>query len=226
MHHLRRRIGLAVVAVIVATSCSSDDDVTSLPDPTPTSPTSEATTTTSSTTTTTTEAPDESIPTPADGEAFDEYIATRVEAFFDLLNEAFVAPSPEPEVDYPGFQELASGEQLTRIYEQQRKFAREGQRAQEPSEPAVGTSTDEEFRISRVIDNTGQELTVRACEVDDEDLVDAETGEILIAGVITIERIVTLELVDETWKVTFTRVTDKVEGIGGCYFASETELPF
>lgn len=228
-----RVIAVAVATLFVVSACSgNDDDVQALPeapaDESTTSSSSSSTTSSSSSSTssTTSPTPADTIPTPDDGEVFDAYIADRVKAFYELVNLAFEAPSPSPETDYPELTDVAAGEQLELLYERQRTLAADGQSVQEPSEPAVGTSTAEEFRVSRVVEDLGGQLKVRACEVDDEELVDDETGDVLITGVITIDRTLTLEQIEGQWKVTFIEVTDKVEGIGGCFFATETDLPY
>jgi hypothetical protein len=64
------------------------------------------------------------------------------------------------------------------------------------------------------------------CEVDDDDVVNTVTGEIEIEGTLTILRVVSIEFLDDQWKVTKSEVSQKIEGVAGCYLASDAEFPF
>jgi hypothetical protein len=190
-------------------------------------PTTTGSTTSSSTTTSTTSPPSSPVPTPDDGEAFDEYIANRVETFYTLRDEAFAAPTATPEEDFPGFVELAGEPQLSVMYDAIRDLHSRNHAYQEIDDPVIGTSVDEEHRISGVQTVDGNVITVFACEVNDDDIVNTVTGEIAIEGTLTVLGVLTLvNDTDGLWKITNSEVTQKIEGVAGCYLASEAEFPY
>ncbi len=107
-----------------------------------------------------------------------------------------------------------------------REMAEAGTADREPEAPAVGTTTDEEHRTSGVQTAEGTVVTVFDCEVFDDDTYDVETDEVKIAGVITILRVVSLERSGQIWNVIESKVSQKIEGVAGCYLASDTEFPY
>ncbi len=229
-----RLVTSALTALLLATSCtaSPDSDVLLSSDSTaedttttadPSSPTSSLGTTTDLPTTV--EATS-AIPTPDDGEAFDEYIARRVEAFYEVRDAALEAPSPDPLTDYPLFAEFSAKEQLEVMVDAIKGYHAQNRADRETDDPAVGTSTDEEHRVSGVITNEGDLVTVFDCEVLDHDTINVTTGVVEVAGVITVLTVVTLEKIDGDWKVTHTEASQKIERVDGCYLASEGEFPY
>lgn len=239
---------MAVVVVTLASACADDGGPESLPplsaeepgsesasDPEPESASEpagdEATSTTEDATTTEATASDETAPSEADvpmpgDDGFDEYIADRVEAYYEVLNAASAAPSADPESDYPELSELAADNQLQVSYNAIRELHAEGQAYREIEDAEIGTSIEDEHRVSPVISVEGDVVTIFDCEVDDDDVIDIESGEIVIEGTLTILTVVTLTFIDGDWKVTGTEVSQKLEGVGGCYLASEAEFPF
>lgn len=228
-----------VVTAMLFTACSSagDDDLDALDttpaatDGTSASATSSSSTTSPSattvkTTTSTTESPEEAIPTSEDGEVFDEYIANRVQAFYEVRDAAFEAPSPDPLQDYPALLDLSAGAQLDAMAAAISDKYAKNLADRETEDPVTGTTTDEEHRTSGVITNEGGLVTVFDCEVLDHDTINVDTGVVEIAGVITVLTVVTLEDIDGAWKVTHTETSQKIEGVEGCYLASEAEFPY
>jgi hypothetical protein len=211
------------LAVLESTSESVNSDEES--STSSSSTTSSSTTTSTTATSTTVEQPD-AIPTAEDGEAFDEYIARRVEAFFEVSSQARFEPSADPLSDYPELAELSADSQLTAMTDAIKDWHAQGRADREPEEPAVGTTTDEEHRVSGVITNEGDLVTVFDCEVMDDDTINVETGAVEIAGVLTILSVMTLEKIEGDWKVTYSEVTQKIRGVDGCYLASEAEFPY
>jgi hypothetical protein len=232
MHHQLpkpRRSGAAAIALacILAGCGDPADDNAALPTSgTDTNPTATGSTTSSSTTTSTTAPPSSTVPTPDDGEAFDEYIANRVEAFYTLRDEALAAPTATPEEDFPGFADLAGEPQLSVMYDAIRGLHSRNQAYREIDDPIIGTTTDEEHRTSGIQTRDGNVVTAFNCEVDDDDVVNTVTGEIEIEGTLTILRVVSIEFLDDQWKVTKSEVSQKIEGVAGCYLASDAEFPF
>ncbi len=110
---------MCVVIGLVALGCSNSDDdafppvstvdagVSSSTDSTTTttetSVTTSATTPDASTDAATATGPDGPVPDPSDGEAFDEYIAGRVEAFYAVRDRAFAEPSATPRSTTPSW---------------------------------------------------------------------------------------------------------------------------
>lgn len=213
------------LAVLESTSVSASSDVDSSTSSSATSSSSTTSSTTSTTATSTTVEPT-AIPTAEDGEAFDEYIARRVEAFYEVRDAAFEAPSPDPLTDYPALAETSAGAQLDVMAAAIAEMHAQKQVDRETDEPVTGTTTDEEHRTSGVITNEGDTVTVFDCEVLDHDTINVETGVVEIAGVLTVLRVVTLQLIDDDWKVTHTETTQKIEGVEGCFLASEAEFPY
>lgn len=232
------RLFVATAAfILLCTACGSgDDDVLPVPgadtvassSSTTEAPPAAATTTETTESSTTTEAADEAIPEPSDGEVFDEYIADVVEQYFEVVSQALAAPSPSPEVDFPAFAEFSAGEQLQVAHDGVREAFENGWADREPEEPAVGTTTDEELRVSGIqtINDSEDEVTVFRCRVFDDETYNVETGVTEIAGTLTTLSVVTLQKLDGTWKMTNSVVSQKIRGVAGCYLASDADFPY
>jgi hypothetical protein len=212
----------------IESGATEDEAATASSDTTAAEPTTSSSTTSSSTTTSTTSPSSSSstIPTPDDGEAFDEYIADRIERFYELRDVALANPTATPEIDYPELASLAGEAQLTVLYDAIKDLHRNGQAYREIDDSIIGTTTDEEHRTSGVQTHDGDTITVFNCEVDDDDIVDVATGEVLIEGTLTVLGVLTLVNSNGLWKITDSEVTQKIEGVAGCYLASEAEFPY
>lgn len=201
---------------------SSSESVTTSDTTTPTSATSSST----SETTATGSITGGSVPDPSEGEAFDEYIAGRVEAFYAVRDRAFAEPSANPEIDYPELAELSAEPQLSVMYGAITDLHAANQAHRESADPEVGTATDEEHRTSRVQSIDGDSVTVFNCEANDDDVINTSSGEIEVAGTLTILEVVTLANIDGEWKLVSTEVSQKIEGVAGCFLASESDFPY
>ena len=168
---------------------SSSESVTTSDTTTPTSATSSST----SETTATGSITGGSVPDPSEGEAFDEYIAGRVEAFYAVRDRAFAEPSANPEIDYPELAELSAEPQLSVMYGAITDLHAANQAHRESADPEVGTATDEEHRTSRgAIDRRrlGNRFRLRGSRR--QRVRRSHAGEIEVAGALTILEVVTL----------------------------------
>ena len=164
-------------------------------------------------------------PQPEDGEVFDQYIASRVQAFYSARDSAFSQPSANPEIDHPQLAKLSAEQQLDVVVAESKALHDKGWAHAEPDTPVVGINTDDEHRTSPVQSVTGDTVTVLDCEVNDDVVVDQATGRVEIEGVVTVLRLVTFRYLNDDWKITFTEVTERSDGVAGCYLSDEEEFP-
>ena len=185
----RTELGLGLVVVLVAAAAAwllTRSDDTK---PVPAEPPAVATTATTATV--------GADPTKAAGEA---YIA---------FEEAVAAAGAIPDPDFPALRETATGQALADAVEQLRAWQLSGRVTR-----AVGPVTDG-VRV------TGASLTtegvrVRACEVNDDQVVIADSGQVVNADVVTRLYDVTVVQEGDRWKVSQLRVVERWEGVAGC----------
>ncbi len=185
----RRGLGLGLVVVLVVALAAwlfTRNDGTK---PVPAEPPSVATTATTATV--------EADPIKAAGNA---YIA---------FEEAVAAAGAIPDPDSPALRATATGQALADAVEQLRAWQLSGRAAR-----AVGPVTDG-VRV------TGASLTtegvhVRACEVNDDQVVIADSGKVVNADVVTRLYDVTVVKEGDSWKVSLLRVIERWEGVAGC----------
>ncbi|MDP9440644.1 MAG: hypothetical protein M3P34_00355 [Actinomycetota bacterium] len=144
--------------------------------------------------TTTTVAPD---PAKMAGEA---YVA---------FEEAFAAAAAIPDPDFAALKETATGDALADAVEQLRAWQLSGRRAR-----AVGPVREGVRVIGTSLGTDG--VVVRACHVNDDQVVVADTGEVVNADVVT--RLYNVTIVEEggRWKVSHLPVIERWEGVAGC----------
>jgi hypothetical protein len=139
----------------------------------------------------------EADPTKAAGQA---YIA---------FEEALAAAGAIPDPDFPALRETATGQALADAVEQLRAWQLSGRVAR-----AVGPVTDG-VRVTGA-SQTAEGVRVRACEVNDDQVVVADTGHVVNADVVTRLYDVTVVQVADRWKVAQLRVIERWEGVAGC----------
>ena len=139
----------------------------------------------------------EADPAKAAGEA---YIA---------FEEAVAAAGAIPDPDFPALRETATGQALADAVEQLRAWQLSGRVAR-----AVGPVTDG-VRVTGASQTT-EGVRVRACEVNDDQVVAAGTGHVVNADVVTRLYDVTVVQEADRWKVSELRVIERWEGVAGC----------
>ena len=157
--------------------------------PVPVVPPADATTATTATV--------EADPTKAAGDAY--------VAFEKAVAEAGEIPDP----DAPSLRATATGQALTDAVEQLRAWKLSGRVIR-----AVGPVTGGVRVIGSSLSTEGAQ--VRACEVNDDQVVIADTGKVVNADVVTRLYDVTLVKDGDSWKVSQIRVLDRWEGVAGC----------
>lgn len=125
------------------------------------------------------------------------------------FEEAVAAAGAIPDPDSPALRETATGQALAEAVEQLRAWQLSGRVAR-----AVGPVTDG-VRV------TGASLTtegarVRACHVNDDQVVIADSGQVVNADVVTRLYDVTVVKEGDRWKVSQLRVIERWEGVAGC----------
>lgn len=139
----------------------------------------------------------EGDPTKAAGEA---YVA---------FEEAVAAAGAIPDPDFPALRETATGQALADAVEQLRAWKLSGRAAR-----AVGPVTDG-VRVTGASQTT-EGVRIRACEVNDDEVVVADTGHVVNADVVTRLYDVTVVQEMDRWKVSQLRVIERWEGVAGC----------
>lgn len=147
--------------------------------------------------TTTTTATVEAGPTKAAGEA---YIA---------FEEAVAAAGAIPDPDFPALRETATGQALADAVEQLRAWQLSGRVTR-----AVGPVTDGVRVIGASLTTEG--VRVRSCEVNDDQVVIADSGQVVNADVVTRLYDVTVVQEEGRWKVQRLAVIERWEGVAGC----------
>ena len=122
---------------------------------------------------------------------------------------AFSAAAAIPDPDFPALTETATGDALADAVEQLRAWQLSGRVAR-----AVGP-VNEGVRVIGASPSPDGFL-VRACHVNDDQVVVAATGQVVNADVVT--RLYNVAMVQEEgrWKVSQLRVVERWEGVAGC----------
>ncbi len=188
----KRRLGLAPVLIIALTAAVTGWLLTRGDGTNPVSIEPPVVETTMATTTTVS-----ADPVQVAGEA---YVA---------FEEAFAAAAAVPDPDHPALRETATGEALADAVEQLRAWQQSGRVAR-----AIGPVKDGVRVIGASLSTDG--VLVRACHVNDDQVVVADTGQVVNAEVVT--RLYNVTIVQEggRWKVSHLRVVERWEGVAGC----------
>lgn len=212
------RVALLGASLLLAASACGTDEPPSVGQPTSTTASGTSTTDRSPTTnggngtatTTTTGAEPttsatSSTATPANQEIVDAYTA-----YWDAR---FVANSGTPNPEDPALVAHASGAQLEAVIAETQRNLDDGVAFQASPVPA-------NFRRVTVISVDGDRAEVQECFVDDVQVVDRTTGQIVNDVVATQSVSGTLRLVDGTWRVSGSDLVQRWEGVAGCALAS------
>lgn len=190
----RRRIGLGAGLVVVLVAAAAAWLLTRSDGTKPAHAKPPAVATTATTTTTATV---EAGPTKAAGEA---YIA---------FEEAVAAAGAIPDPDFPALRETATGQALADAVEQLRAWKLSGRVAR-----TVGPVADGVRVTGASLATEG--VRVRACEVNDDQVVIADSGRVVNADVVTRLYDVTVVQEEGRWKVQRLVVVERWEGVAGC----------
>jgi len=146
-----------------------------------------------------------STATPANQEIVDAYTA-----YWDAR---FAANSGTPNPEDPALVAHASGAQLEAVIAETQRNLDDGVAFQASPVPA-------DYRRVTVISVDGDRAEVQECFVDDVQVVDRTTGQIVNDVVATQSVSGTLRLVDGTWRVSGSDLVQRWEGVAGCALAS------
>ena len=184
----RWRLVLVVVLVLLASACSSDDD-----DADPAAQTT-STTRATSTTTTTSEAD-------RHGDA--------VQEAFEAANRAFNVAAAIPDPDHPGIAATHTGPMLEQSRDVLAALKRDGRVIRYPE--------NSQFRVEvEDVEVDGEVARFSFCGVDDGERVDARSGEVISAGVVTARGEAAMRLEGSVWKLAEQRFTSREPGVAAC----------
>ena len=194
---LRRLVLHAVPLMVVLGACSGSGE-----GPT-TSGTTAApvTSTTADSTTTSTEA----TTTTAPADKAEQAVLKAYQGYFD----AILAANDPPDQFHPALRQYATGEAFQSVFEAAQGNRLAGRALRLPENSRT------EHR-AEVISIEGEQAAVRDCAIDDVLVVNIETGEVLNDEVATQLRTATLVREESSWKVSFTKLEERWEGIAGC----------
>lgn len=197
----RCRLGIALVVVaMLGVSCDGDDSDeavgTDIGAEQPTTTVAETTTTAPPETTTTTAAP-----TP------EEEVLAAYAAYWNAVDEAFAPPQVRP--DSPALRQYATGQLLPEIL----KSAEDAKADNVVARIPEGALYSHRAEVVSIDEETA---TVRDCNINDEVIEVAGTGEIIDDGVSTSLYIGMLVREDGQWKVAVLDQVEAWEGVAGC----------
>jgi hypothetical protein len=118
-----------------------------------------------------------------------------------------------PDPASPALVESATGEQLGVVTRETQRNLDQGLTFQERSGPAA-------IQRVRVVEVDGDRAQVQECVVDDELLVDRNTGAVVDDSIETHSVVGALERVGGEWRVSSVRLVQQWEGVAGCALAS------
>jgi hypothetical protein len=201
------RLALALGVVLTVAACSGDDTSSADAERGKTSTTRAAATSTSdpSSTTTTSPAPGSSTADPLHQEIINRYIA-----YWDAR---FAANSGTPDPADPALAEYATGEQLDAVIAETQANLDQGLALRPAAEP-------HNFRRVNVVSVDGDLAVVQECFVDDAVVYRRANGAIVDDGVATHNVRGELRRADGVWRVAYTRLAQRWEGVDGCALAS------
>ena len=135
--------------------------------------------------------------------------AKLAEGAYIAFEEAFAAAGAIPDPDHPGLRETATGQALADAVEQLSAWRLSGRVAR-----AVGPVADGVRVLGSSLSTDGAH--VRACHVNDDQVVVADTGQVVNDDVVT--RLYDVAVVQEgdRWKVSHLSVLERWEGVAGC----------
>ena len=187
-----------VIVVLLGAACDSGDDGTAggaQLDADPTTITTEGAATTLSETTTT------ATPTP------EEEVLAAYQGYWAAVDEAFAPPEVRP--DAPALRQYATGDVLPGIVKSAEDAKAENTVVRIP-EGALYSHRAE------VVSIEGDTATVRDCNINDEVIEVAGTGEVVDDGVSTRLYVAMLVREEGQWKVAVLDRADGWEGVAGC----------
>lgn len=204
------RAAAMAAALVLAASCSGDDDTpevapepdratTTRPDGTTTS-TSPTSTTSSNPTTGETTAGGDPV-SPAEQEIINRYIA-----FWDAR---FAANTGTPNPVDPALEEHATGTQLQAVIAETQANLDQGLAFQARPDPAS-------FRRVTIVMVSGDQAVVQECFVDDGLVIQRDTGDVVNDTIATHSVRGELTRTDGAWRVSGTRLIQRWEGVAGC----------
>lgn len=195
LRHLMRH---AVLVMVALGACSGSGDG-------PTTSGSTATSSVTSTTADTTATSTEATTTTAPADAAEQAVLEAYQGYFD----AILAANDPPDQFHPALRQFATGEAFQSVFEAAQGNRLAGRALRLPE------SSMTEHR-AEVISIEGEQAMVRDCAVDDGLVVDIKTGEVFNDEVATQLRTATLVQEEGSWKVSFTKLEQRWEGIAGC----------
>jgi hypothetical protein len=142
--------------------------------------------------------------------AVEAEVVRRYLAFWEARRSANTG-IPDPAA--PALAESATGEQLGVVTRETQRNLDQGLTFQDRSGPAA-------IQRVRVVEVDGDRAQVQECVVDDELLVDRETGAVVDDSIETHSVVGDLERVVGEWRVSSVRLVQQWEGVAGCALVS------
>ena len=181
-----RGVFAVMVTVALAPACNADDGDASPPS---TSSTTAAQTTSS----------------PLVANADEQAVLDAYQGYW----RAVVAANDPPDERNPLLRQFATGEAFESVFKAAQANRLEGRVLRAPP-----NSRTEHRAV--VVSMTSSEATVRDCAIDDIQVIRLATGEVVNDKVATQLRTANLRREDGAWKVSFTKLEQRWEGIAGC----------
>lgn len=194
---LRRLMLHAVPVVVVLGACGGSGEGPTTSRTTASAP---VTSTTADSTTST-----ESTTTIAPADEAEQAVLEAYRGYFD----AILAANDPPDQFHPALRQHATGEAFQSVFEAAQGNRLAGRALRLPE------SSRTEHR-AEVVSIEGEQATVRDCAIDDVLVVNIGTGEVVNDEVATQLRTATLVREEGSWKVSFTKLEQRWEGIAGC----------
>ena len=208
---------LATSLLVAACACGTDEapigQVSSTTAPGSTSTVSTSTTNRGSGTTSPSTTGADPTTSTAPGEPTDPANQEIVDAYTAYWEARFSANSGTPNPEDPALAAHATGAQLDAVVAETQRNLDDGVAFQQAPSPA-------NYRRVTVISIDGDRAEVQECFVDDVQVVDRTTGQIVNDVVATQSVSGTLRLVDGTWRVSGSELVQRWEGVAGCALAS------
>lgn len=182
----RRGVVALVLVLALASACTDKDDSA---EPTPTTTTSRRASTPSST-----------------------VVSTEEQAVLDAYQgywRAILAANNPPDERNPMLQQFATGEALDSVFKAAQANRLEGKALRPPE------NSKAEHR-AEIVSMSESEATVRDCAIDDILVVKIDSGEVLNDKVATQLRTATLRHEGGAWKVAYTKLEERWDGVAGC----------
>lgn len=136
-----------------------------------------------------------------------------IDAYVGYWNARVAANTGTPNPQDPALPQFATGNQLEAVVAETQKNLDEDRAFRAASDPA-------DFRKVTVVSVEGDRAEVQECFVDDDQVIERSTGNVIDASVSSQSVIGTLRFVDGTWKVSSSKLVQDWEGVAGCALAS------